>query len=546
MATVLVSGYLVTATDPSDSLLVQTMKARKQNPAAPAVEGEFFCTYDHSFVHESSKHCRECDRCTEEFDHHCKWVNNDVGKKNYKSFVMLIVSVLVHLIVFLFFGALVTAHYAKDRYFEDQDILLYNSNRGHIIGGLAIMWIFMILSLAFVILDANLVFFHFFLIKKGLTTYQYILLVEERKENKRQLELAHRILGGKNLDGKSRFDFVLCLNRNRKKKRVVQKSLPTEEEELGHVGVDRQGQGFGDKKRNSETPSERQRISAGTLSELDNHDAIEVTAFSRTDQGIGTKGSSLDLGSITSLRKLHRSHNQDSTSKNDEDAYRIEMKESEKLNVISEFKIDEVHNEAENDENKYLSRVPVTALPTLEKLARETCLEEELAHLKQTGDKIRSARQIPSKKSPVSDRRRRLSYMDINGKNKQDIRLEITDREESENRKQHEGSVIHQIEREKSSAATLSRFHQMRSSAVAVNQENDELEVVRAQSLADEKNSRESSGEGNRKRRRRVFRINEEGINMDEEQDNRFEKILQSRKTRSEEGIKEIEIESMV
>jgi len=94
---------------------------------------------------------------------------------------------MVFLSVYLIFGIIVTVNYANDSLLIDRDIFYFEHKTGSILAGMVILWIFMAFSAAFVVLDANLVLFHIYLTMKGLTTFQYITAVQDRKEFKKEL-----------------------------------------------------------------------------------------------------------------------------------------------------------------------------------------------------------------------------------------------------------------------------------------------------------------------------------------------------------------------
>ncbi|CAO3595185.1 unnamed protein product [Absidia cylindrospora] len=50
-----------------------------------------------------ASHCRQCDNCVENEDHHCIWLNNCIGKRNYRPFFTFIMTcslMAIYLIIF--------------------------------------------------------------------------------------------------------------------------------------------------------------------------------------------------------------------------------------------------------------------------------------------------------------------------------------------------------------------------------------------------------------------------------------------------------------
>ena len=50
-----------------------------------------YCQTCNIFRGPSVSHCKKCDNCVENFDHHCPWLGNCIGKKNYFSFFIFLI-----------------------------------------------------------------------------------------------------------------------------------------------------------------------------------------------------------------------------------------------------------------------------------------------------------------------------------------------------------------------------------------------------------------------------------------------------------------------
>ena len=57
-----------------------------------------FCFKCSVYKTDTLKHCVICEKCCHEFDHHCYWLNNDIGKNNYISFIVILYICLIDFI----------------------------------------------------------------------------------------------------------------------------------------------------------------------------------------------------------------------------------------------------------------------------------------------------------------------------------------------------------------------------------------------------------------------------------------------------------------
>ncbi|KAF4399846.1 hypothetical protein CsatB_020316 [Cannabis sativa] len=157
---------------------------RKQYAATEQQGGEeaLFCTLCNAQVCKFSKHCRSCDKCVDGFDHHCRWLNNCVGRKNYATFICLMAISLVWLVIEAGVGIAVLVLCFVNKKNMETEIIERLGNGFTRPPFATVVAVCTAVSMLACIPLGELFFFHMILIRKGITTYEYVVAMRAMSE----------------------------------------------------------------------------------------------------------------------------------------------------------------------------------------------------------------------------------------------------------------------------------------------------------------------------------------------------------------------------